>query len=159
MNADAKDLILQATKCLRLRDILLLSSKFERPDVPDDSQEATAHQQHMRKVTYFQDEEAKDEKIVNLLQIQVDLGTRVVSEKKAKSDKGKGKKKVFFIIEAKYLVEYEVKDDISDDALKAFSEYNAVHNVWPFWRQHVYDIVQRGRLPHLNIPLYAGMKM
>jgi hypothetical protein len=42
--------------------------------------------------------------------------------------------------------------------IKIFAELNSVHNVWPFWRQHVFDIVSRARLPHLNVPLFSGVK-
>jgi preprotein translocase subunit SecB len=46
--------------------------------------------------------------------------------------------------------------ELDEKALATFANLNGVHNVWPFWRQHVYDIVQRARLPQLDIPLFAG---
>ncbi|MEO8460730.1 MAG: hypothetical protein ABI451_09395, partial [Dokdonella sp.] len=65
---------------------------------------------------------------------------------------------IYFLIEAAFLVEYDVTGALEEDAIAAFANFNAVHNVWPFWRQHVFDIVQRARLPQLEIPLFSGTK-
>jgi hypothetical protein len=67
---------------------------------------------------------------------------------------------VYFEIEADFLIEYDVRGEPSNEAIKLFAEFadlNSVHNVWPFWRQHVFDIVSRARLPHLNVPLFSGV--
>jgi preprotein translocase subunit SecB len=65
---------------------------------------------------------------------------------------------VYVQIEADFMVTYRLQAEIEDPALSAFSNFNAVHNVWPFWRQHVFDIVQRGELPNIEVPLFAGTK-
>jgi preprotein translocase subunit SecB len=88
---------------------------------------------------------------LRLLQVRVSLGTRVVQQVE------EGEPRALFVIEADYLVEYEMTDDVPDDALKAFAEFNAIHNVWPFWRQHVFGVVDRGRLPRLEVPLFEGV--
>ena len=85
------------------------------------------------------------------LVIRIALGVRL--------DKSKAKQvkpQTYVKIEADFLVLYEVKSKLSVAELKAFSQFNAAHNVWPFWRQHVADIVQRANLPKINIPLFSG---
>jgi len=67
------------------------------------------------------------------------------------------KTKVYFGVEATYLVIYELVSPLSEEALKAFADFNVVHNVWPFWRQHVFDLIGQARLPELQIPLFAGV--
>ncbi|TAN04141.1 MAG: hypothetical protein EPN40_00265 [Rhodanobacteraceae bacterium] len=84
------------------------------------------------------------------MQFFVRLGTRVVK------DVADENPPVYFVIEATFLVEYEMVAPLGEDALKTFADFNAIHNVWPFWRQHVYDVVQRARLPHVDVPLFAG---
>ncbi|MBB1062084.1 hypothetical protein H4F98_16035 [Lysobacter spongiae] len=85
----------------------------------------------------------------------VSLGTRLVPP----SQDNDSEVDAFFVIEADFLVNYEMKADIDQECIKAFADNNAVHNVWPFWRQHVFDMVSRARLPQLEIPLYSGFKM
>ena len=83
------------------------------------------------------------------LQVIVALGIRIAGLH-AKN------RPIYFEIEADFLVEYEVRAKLSEAAIKAFADANSVHNVWPFWRQHVFDIVSRARLPHLQVPLFNG---
>lgn len=150
MNSDQKALVLAASKALKLRDIQLHECKFERPSAMESSEDVKARQEHMRGVRFATGEAEFDAATHKLLQILVRLGTRVVEDSDAKDPQ------VFFLIEAEFLVEYELTESLEDSTIGAFANHNAIHNVWPFWRQHVYDVVQRARLPHLDIPLYAG---
>jgi preprotein translocase subunit SecB len=86
------------------------------------------------------------------VQVLVSLGTRVVEAGAEHGDEAA----LLFMIEADYLVEYRIKSELSGDAAKAFAHFNGVHNVWPFWRQHVFTMVEQGRLPHIDIPLFTG---
>ncbi|MBL0039624.1 MAG: hypothetical protein IPP28_00945 [Xanthomonadales bacterium] len=72
------------------------------------------------------------------------------------SEPGREDPNAIFIIEADFLVNYEIKSEIDEECIKAFADNNAAHNVWPFWRQHVFDTISRARLPHLDIPLFLG---
>ena len=57
---------------------------------------------------------------------------------------------IFLEIEAQYLVGYQITNPAaSEEALIAFAQFNAVHNVWPFWCQHIFDLRQRGGLPRI----------
>lgn len=91
------------------------------------------------------------------MQCSVHLGTRLVATDDEEADSDAP---VYVEIQAEYRVTYEITvKDLGEDAMKAFAEFNVIHNVWPFWRQHVFDLVQRGGLPKLDVPLFAGIKL
>jgi preprotein translocase subunit SecB len=142
-----------AADALRLRDIQLFDALFDRPTPIFSAEAPPARQEHMRAVQFVTgDVNLEDGESHTVVQFFVHLGTRVVG------DTADAEHTVYFRIEAKFLVEYEIVDSLEQDALRAFADYSAVHNAWPFWRQHVYDIVQRSRLPHLDIPLVPGQR-
>jgi hypothetical protein len=152
---DRDELLAEAVKALRIRDVMLNESRFWRPTPPPtDSDTIEVGQRTKRAVRYvLGDVSADAEGSVNLLQVIVALGIRIVG---ANGDPEKAP--IYFEIEADFLVEYDVTIKLSDAAISAFADNNSVHNVWPFWRQHVFDTVSRGRLPHLDIPLFGGVK-
>lgn len=158
MNPGQKALIEKAVGCLRIRDVFLHEAKFRRP-VPLPSGEIEAVLAGKRAVTFKRgkakaEAEASDE--LDLLQVQVALGVRVLKEKEEGVDNQDEEGTIFVEIEADFMVEYEVTSEVDEEAIKAFADFNSVHNVWPFWRQHVFDIVSRGRLPPIEIPLFSG---
>ena len=59
-----------------------------------------------------------------------------------------------FKIGAEFRVDYFVKKQLTDREIKVFGDYNAVHNVWPFWRQHVQQTVNQASLPRVTVPLF-----
>lgn len=151
---DVQALIVQATKGLKLRDIVLNRSEFSRPHADSGQGPTDAFQQGKRIVRYSASETPNaDGPPLRLLQVRIELGTRIVREPNSPEPQ------VLIMIEADYIAEYEVNLELTDEAIKAFAEFNAVHNIWPFWRQHVFDVVDRARLPRIEVPLFAGMKM
>lgn len=153
MNSENESRLLTAAQALKLRDIQLFDALFDRPTTVFSAEQPAARQEHLHGVQYVMgNAELEDGKPHTIVQFLVHLGTRVVS------DVAEGEPDIYFRIEAKFLVEYEMTSTLEEDAIKAFAEYNAVHNAWPFWRQHVYDIVQRSRLPHLDVPLFPGIR-
>ncbi len=146
---DQVDLARQAAGSLRLLDLVLHTSKFERPFDQAVETAIDALQQFKRQVDYALADKVEGETTTRVLIVFVRLGLRVVNQ-----DALEGQI-IYYAIEADYRVEYALTSDAEGDALAAFAQINAVHNVWPFWRQHVFDIVQRGRLPQLEVPLYS----
>jgi preprotein translocase subunit SecB len=146
-----EDLIRLATQSLQLRNILLWSSKFERPARLSNA-DVQGVQQHKRAAAYTVSEEVEQGKTQKVLHVTVELGTRVIAPGEADEPA------VFYVIEATFLVSYEFKTEVDEQALRVFADFNAVHNVWPFWRQHVFDVVQKGGLPKLKVPLFPGIK-
>ena len=153
-----RDLIRQATEALALKEIILYQSRFVRPVAVPEQAEVAAAQQGKTSVRV----ERLDPLEVNddtppLMRCYVHLGTRLVATNDGDEEK---EADVYIEIEGEFRVTYEVSNDtISEGALKAFAEFNVIHNVWPFWRQHVFDLVQRGDLPKLEVPLFAGIKL
>ena len=66
----------------------------------------------------------------------------------------KSSKRQLFKIRAEYRVDYLVLKQLTSLEIKAFGDYNAVHNIWPFWRQHVQQTVSQASLPRITIPLF-----
>jgi len=148
MNEQDKALCQEAAQALKLNDITLFESRFERGDLS----KAEGTLQNKKEVRYTKTSREVEGEEQSLLQVLVSLGTRVVEAGAEEEEEAN----LLFMIEADYLVEYRIKDEISDDAAKAFAHFNGVHNVWPFWRQHVFNVVEQGRLPHIDVPLYSG---
>jgi len=153
MKDEEKASLRETATQLKLRDVVLLDAKLARPMGSEAfSYRGEALQEHKRAVQYGQGDGEIDGRPVTLATFEVELGTRVVK----KDVVGDAKKDVIVEIEARFLVLYEVGQPIREEAMDLFAKLNAVHIVWPFWRQHVFDLVHRGQLPRLEIPLLAG---
>lgn len=151
MKPEFEQLITEATAGLRFLDVVLHESRLFRGEpMPADAEALDVLQQHKRGVRFELHELAQGTVSTQALRVLVSLGTRAVDQASATDPR------VFFGVEADYLVVYQVVRPVAQDALKAFAEFNAVHNVWPFWRQHVSDLLGQARLPILQIPLFSG---
>lgn len=145
------ELIKEAAESLHLSDIYMLDFKFEPHKeyypslVFSENETLTQEKKEIKcKKAIVCDEEGEKE----LLLVEALLGIRV-SEKKYDDDVDP-----VFSIEAKFRAEFIIKNpEISNDSLKEFSKYNGLHSIWPFWRQFVYDMMPRLRLPIPEVPL------
>lgn len=156
MTEDNKALIAQAVPKLKLQDIILYESRFHRPSQPAENDGTDAQQQNKRGVMIEIGEVRNGEQQKKILSVKICLGIRLTEiPKKTK----KAAPKIYVEIEADYVVSYEMLADLNEKHIKAFAEFNAVHNVWPFWRQHVFDVVQRGKLPQMEVPLFSGVQL
>lgn len=62
-----------------------------------------------------------------------------------------------FEVSAEFRLDYAVRGDLSsfsDGQVKAFGEFNAVFNAWPYWREFVQSTTVRLALPALVLPLH-----
>lgn len=145
------DLLGQAVAALRLRDIVLHAARFSRPNLlPAPVVEGT--EQTKRQVQFARGTIEENGEVKELLQVLVELGVRIV----ASNESAEPEPTVLLEVEADFIAEYQLLGQVSEEAIRLFADFNSVHNVWPFWRQHVFDIVQRARLPAIEIPLFAG---
>lgn len=151
MTPEIKAQIHHATEHLKVQDLILFEARFSRPERDPEKMDVEAEQEHKRSVSFFINNGSAADDSTKSLQVLVELGIRAVASGANENAQP------FFIIEADFLVNYEMAKDIDPACIKAFADFNAVHNVWPFWRQHVFDVVSRARLPHLDIPLYSGL--
>jgi hypothetical protein len=139
------DVLRTAVAALRLKNIVLQSARFSQP-IPV-SAEGEAHEFVKRAVQYQR--VPGDKGSSETLAVQVGLGVRIAAAPNEKAD-------IFVEIEADFVASYEIKAVVTAEAITAFASFNAVHNVWPFWRQHVFDIVNRAHLFPIEIPLFSG---
>ena len=79
-------------------------------------------------------------------QVIVDLGIRLVNAKELLRCE----------VAARFLLIYQFTQDLTQEQREALGELS-VHTAWPFWRQHVFDVVQRSRLPHISVPLFGDL--
>lgn len=158
-----KEAIASATEKLELLNVVLHESKLARGAndeplfFPADLQQQSMLGVTAEDLTLEQDD-AKDGRF-NLFRVYVQLGVRAVGDN-AKRPTGRMKsKKIYFTIEAKFRVDYLVKVKLTKAEAEEFSKFNAIHNVWPFWREHVLRTLREAELPLLNIPLMRGMNV
>lgn len=158
MSGGRRELIKQATEALRLKEIILFQSHLDRPTPFPDQPDQSAEQQARVSVRLERlDPEQAEDDSPPLMQCLVHLGTRLVAPGNGETESDPP---VYVEIQAEFRVTYEISvQDLSEDAMKVFAQFNVIHNVWPFWRQHVFDVVQRGGLPKLEVPLFAGIKL
>ncbi len=147
-----KELINIAAESLQLEDIYLHSSILERSsdlqtnrNMPEDLE-----QQDMMEINaeLLECKNSSDEKI-NILRALVKFGARFVTG-------DKDNQTIYATLEATFAAEYTVLDNLPEDTLEEFLNFNAVHDVWPFWREHTYHVANAANLPRPNIPLVAG---
>ena len=62
-----------------------------------------------------------------------------------------------FSIRGVYRVDYLETERLTERELDAFTRYNSVHDVWPFWRQHVYETVSKAGLSQITIPFFRAV--
>lgn len=55
-------------------------------------------------------------------------------------------------IEAKFVAEYEITEELPKECLDAFALQNASYHVWPYWREYVTSSCARMNVPKLVMP-------
>lgn len=84
-----------------------------------------------------------------MLRALVRLGVRMVPAEQEDPDP-------IYTLEATFCADYFVLTPPSEETFQEFVDFNCIHNVWPFWRQHVFDTLKRASLPVPSVPLFAG---
>lgn len=144
-----------AAKKLNLRDIALDSSSLSRnKDIdplifPYRVAKKISLPVVKAEVLSFTNE--SDEEI-RILRTNIDFSIKGFRD--SRQDLGDEQSVELFDICARYRVDYTMLKELTDDEIKEFSVFNAVHNAWPFWRQHVYYLVSNAKLPNVVIPFF-----
>lgn len=142
-----KALIAEASKYLKLRSINLYESNLKRFEALPDAGELG--QQTKLGVKADKIDTSNLDHSFGVLRVLVDLGVRVVKL----TVKSESEPMPLFHIEATFQLDYELTGSVEQSALDEFAHYNAVHNVWPFWRQFVFNIANQAGLPCPEVPL------
>jgi len=164
-----KNAIASATEKLELLTIALhkgslVRDKDEDPfSYPRDLKQQSMLGVKSERLTYESGEES-----INILRCYVSLGVRAVKEisndqKKVKVVAGKYKSSsvvdVYHTVEATYRVDYQITKALSKEEAEEFSNFNAIHNVWAFWRHYVFETLRSAELPPLSVPLMRGVNI
>lgn len=56
-------------------------------------------------------------------------------------------------IEAEYIAEYKITNELQKDSLDAFALKNVSYHVWPYWRELLASQCERMRLPRTLLPM------
>jgi hypothetical protein len=153
MTGEVDEALKSAVGALKLKDIVLNEARFRRPC---EMERDAPVQELVKRAVEFKRIPATGQ-TSECLRVLVGLGIRFTAVPGSTTATTlKAEVPIYLEIEADFVAQYELKNSLTEDAIKVFASYNAVHNVWPFWRQHVYDIVNRGRLGPIDVPLYSG---
>lgn len=149
------ELIREAIKKMELLDIYLNEGKLTR-DKNFDSGVPVQQIRQQNKLAVTADilgaEEDTDEGS-GLLRALVTVGLRFVPDLDENSDESDSALAVHAEVEATFCAVYRYSEKMTDDEISEFLRFNAVHNVWPFWREHVLRVSAEAKLPRPSIPL------
>ncbi len=144
-----KDLISQAIKSLELIDIHLYSTSITRfEEISADIYPDEMGQQNKISVKAEFLEKADDSDDTRLIHAKVEFGLRFIEENED------GEIKTLAEIEACFIAKYHQLAEVSEEAISEFMQFNVVHNVWPFWREHAFRSAAQAKLPTPMISLY-----
>lgn len=156
-----KEAIAAATKQLELLDIILTRQFLETDDnryvLSELVCENTAQQKHLHTSSAIVHYE-QDGQTITTLVADVYLGMRLLDADMVSSedDNEAQQQAVIATIEAAFRAEYAVAEIPADNEIEEFVNFNAVHNVWPFWREVVFRLARSARLPTIWVPLYKS---
>lgn len=140
---------------LQINDIYLWSTSLEREseyhEVLHRGRTTIQSRQDVQVEMLEAEGEGEGDESTDLLRVLVTLGIRVVF-----AEQDGGEPAPLHTIEATFAVEYIVLKEFSEKQFKNFCDFNCVHNVWPFWRQHVYETLKKASLPVVAVPFYPG---
>lgn len=157
-----KDLLLTAQHALRIGDVALRESQTHLADDYEPKYDnGPAEIQHrcatQRSELIELRNDGDDHRKV--FRVFVDLGIRWVrpaAPEKGKvrdGDEGEADPSVLARIEARFVAEYVVTEDVSQDALNEFALHNAPWHIWPYWREYVASQCGRMNLTKVAMPM------
>ena len=148
--------IQRAQRKLELRDIVLHTSslKRERDDEVDPSLYPISVEQKSEVLVTVDRVSFRDREGLEVDVLRVFVHLMVAGLPWSEADAGAPP---LFSIQSVYRVDYAERERLTREELATFSQYNSVHNVWPFWRQHVSDVVSRASLPRITIPFFRAI--
>ena len=144
----------RAQNKLELRDIALHASSLDRDDsidpllYPTDVRPRSEVKVSVDKISFVDDEEGT----IRILRAYVQMVVFGIHE-----DEGSEGEKALFTIRGEYRVDYLEVKELTEIELDAFTQFNSVHNIWPFWRQHVYETISKASLPRITIPFFRAI--
>ena len=102
---------------------------------------------------------SNDREPLRRFRVIVRLGIRWVRELKPRKRKaragepGPSDPDVLALIEATFIAEYDLVEEVPREALDEFAQYNATWHVWPYWREYVANQCARMNLSKVTMPM------
>lgn len=156
MGTNAK-LLDEAIGALDLLSIQLHGARFDQDENLDVARSIAGELQGMSRVRSVRMEARDDEgRDLEIFRVFATFGIRKLKEDvKEYPEHAVEDAAIAFRIESTFRADYEIKKEVSRESLTEFARVNAVHNIWPFWREFVFNLVGRSGLPDIHIGLYA----
>lgn len=152
MNKETAELIQSVSRQIQIRDVVLYGSLFQQEEsLPRDRKVDVVQQSREGWLHQISESDGRPDWV----HVHFHFGVRM---SKPGADGADEHGDLYYVIEAEFVAFYRVLDgaELDENAVAAFAEHNGKHNIWPFWRQHVFDVCQRARLSPPEIPLYSG---
>lgn len=137
----------KAIECLRISDLYVrnLESKcYEGFDPKHSDMEGLVVQ---TKHLVTKSEIVQNDNEEKLFRVFVEVGIKWVIQNEEKELNPQ----VF--IEAEFVAEYAVNDDLEDECFNEFALRNVSYHVWPYWRELLTSQCDRMRLPRMMLPM------
>lgn len=153
----------QAIDHLQIKDVFLaassseISSDFEPRYLESEEQIDVEHKHVVDRSTIVSFSNGDD--TLNFFRVYVELGARWVSTSE-EDESGSGsddKAHQLAKVEACFVAEYLMKNEIPKDALEEFALKNASYHIWPYWREFLMNHAMRMNLPKIALPIVQFM--
>lgn len=157
-----KDLLRTAQHALRIDDVALRESQTRLADDYEpkyDNGPAEIQYRCATQRSELIELSNEDDQHRKVFRVFVDLGIRWVrpvepeKDKVRDGDESKADPSVLARIEATFVAEYVVTEEVLQDALNEFALHNAPWHVWPFWREYVASQCGRMNLTKVAMPM------
>lgn len=149
-----KELVQQAHKGLAIQDIFLNSSEIKTKDDFCPLIETAQFEiqfKHFIKDTKIMSIENTDNENTSLIVFRYIAGFRALP--KGLPDDEKESNTAVEVI-ATFSACYAIIEELSNEAITEFANYNVGFNVWPYWREYASSTAKRLGLSSFAIPLY-----
>lgn len=83
-----------------------------------------------------------------ILRIVLGFGGRWIKESAAEE----AEPEIKAFVEADYVAEYLMNEQLDQDSIDTFALQNASYHVWPYWREYLMSQSERLRMPRLILP-------
>jgi hypothetical protein len=144
-----KELIGEAIKSLELIDIHLYSTSITRfEEISSDNYPEEMGQQNKISIKAEFLEKEDDSGGFRLIHAKVEFGLRFIEENE------ESEIKTLAEIEACFIVKYHQQQEVAEEAIDEFMQFNVVHNAWPFWREYAFRSAAQAKLPTPMISLF-----
>lgn len=145
-----EDKLQRAIKHLSIADVYLIASQARHSD---NFNPKTAHALEGLKVQTMH--VARRSEILEtendgqfILRIVLGFGVRWIKESVAEE----AEPEIKAFVEADYVAEYLMNEQLDQDAIDTFALQNASYHVWPYWREYLMSQSERLRMPRLILP-------